>query len=84
LFITFIKRFAYISLAAMVALAYLLALLGPILHWPDWILRLSPFFYLRLVPAQAPNWGAIVVCSAIGVVVGLSGLYRFSRADLGN
>jgi ABC-2 type transport system permease protein len=84
LFITIVKRFAYISLAAMVALAYLLALLGPILHWPDWLLRFSPFFYLRLVPAQAPNWGAIVVCSVIGVVVGLSGLYRFSRADLGN
>jgi ABC-2 type transport system permease protein len=82
LFITIVKRFAYISLAALVALTYLMALLGPILHWPDWLLRCSPFFYLRLVPAQAPNWGAIVVCSVVGAVVGLSGLYRFSRADL--
>jgi ABC-2 type transport system permease protein len=83
LVITVVKRFSYICLAALVAIAYLLALLGPILHWPDWLLRISPFFYLRLVPAQAPNWGAIVVCSALGVLVGLSGLYRFARADLG-
>jgi hypothetical protein len=39
---------------------------------------------LRLVPAQAPNWGAIVVCSCIGLVVGAGGFYRFSRADLGS
>jgi ABC-2 type transport system permease protein len=84
LFITIVKRFAYISLAALVALAYLLALLGPILHWPHWLLLSSPFYYLRLVPAQSPNWGAIVVCSAIGLVVGASGFYRFSRADLGS
>ena len=84
LFITVIRRFAYMSLAALVAIAYLLALLGPILHWPHAILLSSPFYYLRLVPAQAPNWGAIVVCSAIGLVVGAGGLYRFSRADLGS
>jgi len=82
LFITLVKRFAYVSLAALVAIAYLLALLGPILHAARGVLS-SPFYYLRLVPAQAPNWGAIVVCSCIGLVVGAGGFYRFSRADLG-
>jgi ABC-2 type transport system permease protein len=83
LIVTLVARFAYMVVAALLALTYLVALLGPVLHWPHWLLRGSPFFYLRLVPAQPANWGAMLACTAIGLVAGAGAFYRFSTRDVG-
>jgi putative exporter of polyketide antibiotics len=83
LIVTLSARFAYLVVAALLALTYLVALLGPVLHWPHWLLSGSPFFYLRLVPAAPANWGAMVLCTLIGLAAGAGALWRFNRADVG-
>ena len=83
LIVTLSARFAYLVVAALLALTYLVALLGPVLHWPHWLLSGSPFFYLRLVPAAPANWGAMVLCTLIGLAAGAGALWRFHRADVG-
>ena len=61
---------------------YLVTLLGPALSWPAWVLNLSPFTHLALVPA-AP-WGAtagiVMMCLAL-VFLGV-GLLAFHRRDI--
>jgi putative exporter of polyketide antibiotics len=83
LVVTLSARFAYLVAAVLLALTYLVALLGPVLRWPHWLLASSPFYYLRTVPAVPANWGAILVCSLIGLAAGALALMRFNRADVG-
>ncbi len=61
---------------------YLLTLLGPALHWPAWVLDLSPFSHLAWVP-MAP-WAATagVVMTGIGLLLTAVGLLAFHRRDV--
>ena len=61
---------------------YLVTLLGPALSWPAWVLNLSPFTHLALVPA-AP-WAATsgIVMTGLGLVLLSLGLLAFHRRDL--
>ncbi|MBI1376506.1 MAG: hypothetical protein GC157_03350 [Frankiales bacterium] len=68
--------------ATVLPVAYLLTLLGPALSWPSWLLDLSPFTHLALVPVQP--WGAaagLVMC-ALGVALLVLGAVAFHRRDL--
>lgn len=83
LLITIITRLAYVVMAALLALCYLIAALGPTLNWPHWLLATSPLYYLKIVPVQPTNWGATWTCALIGVVAGTLAVYRFTRIDVG-
>jgi ABC-2 type transport system permease protein len=75
-------RFSYIIMASLLSVFYIVALLGPTLNWPTWVLDLSPFHYLRLVPVVPTNWGATVVMTGLGVIAGSLGWAKFVRNDL--
>lgn len=77
-------RFSYIIMAALLSVMYIIAVLGPTLSWPRWLLDLSPFYHLKLVPDVATNWGATIVMTAAGIVAGALGWARFVRGDLAN
>jgi ABC-2 type transport system permease protein len=62
--------------------AYLLALLGPALDWPGWVVGLSPFHHLAAVPAVAFDPVSTVVLTLIGVALAVVGLIEFLRRDL--
>jgi len=75
-------RFAYVVMALFLGLAYLVAVLGPSLHWPNALVDLSPFHYLALVPSAPPDWGAPSVFLVAGLAAAVLGVARFARRDI--
>jgi ABC-2 type transport system permease protein len=61
---------------------YLVTLLGPALSWPAWVLNLSPFTHLALVPAVP--WAATsgIVMTGLGLVLLGAGFLGFHRRDV--
>ena len=64
------------------AIGYLVTLLGPGLSWPDWVLNVSPFTHLALVPAEP--WGATagIVLTCLGLLFFGAGLLAFQPRDV--
>ena len=48
---------------------YLVELIGPALGWSSWVLDLSPYHHLSLVPTTSPAWAAVGIMLGIGVAV---------------
>jgi len=61
---------------------YLVTLLGPALSWPAWVLNLSPFTHLTLVPAVPWAATAGIVMTCLGLVFLGVGLLAFRRRDI--
>jgi ABC-2 type transport system permease protein len=61
---------------------YVLTLVGPALKWPQWVLDLSPFTHLALVPAEP--WAATsgTVMAGLGVLAAAAGLVAFRHRDI--
>jgi len=68
--------------AALAVVGYVLAMLGPALSWPQWVLDLSPFTHLALVPAEP--WAATsgTVMLALGMALAVVGFLGFRRRDV--
>lgn len=61
---------------------YLVTLLGPALSWPAWVLNLSPFTHLALVPAAPWAATAGIVMTCVGLVFLGAGFLAFHRRDV--
>ncbi len=61
---------------------YLVDLIGPALSWPTWVVDLSPYHHLALVPAEAPAWEPIGIMLFIALAAGTLGLFSYTRRDL--
>lgn len=61
---------------------YLVDLIGPALSWPTWLVDLSPYHHLALVPAEPAAWTPLAVVLGIGLVAGAAGLAAYARRDL--
>lgn len=66
----------------LVTLAFVWQLFGGALGAPKWLLDLSPFQHVGLVPAQAFRGTAAAVMLAIAAASALSALWAFRRRDL--
>jgi ABC-2 type transport system permease protein len=82
LLVAAVPRVAYVVMSLFIGLAYLVAVLGPTLNWPHAVVDLSPFHYLALVPAVAPDWGAAVVFLVAGLACAALGVVGFTRRDI--
>lgn len=66
----------------VVAWSFLIQMIGSLLKLNHWILDISLFHHLPLVPAVEPNWKPVITYACLGLVgIGL-GLLRFQRRDL--
>jgi ABC-2 type transport system permease protein len=65
--------------AAMTVGGYVVALLGPALSWPGWVLDLSPFTHLAYVPAEPFAATSAIVMALIGCTAALCGVVAFGR-----
>jgi ABC-2 type transport system permease protein len=67
---------------ALVAVAFLWDLVGSLLGAPRWLVELTPFAHVGLVPAQPFRATAAAVMIALAVLASLSALWAFRRRDL--
>jgi len=66
----------------LVAVAFLWQLFGALLGVPKWLVDVTPFAHVGLVPAQSFDAAGAAVMVALGVVVALGALSLFERRDL--
>jgi ABC-2 type transport system permease protein len=66
----------------LVAVAFVWQLLGGLLGAPRWLLDVSPFQHVGLVPAQPFRIGAALVMLAAALAASLAAVWRFTRRDL--
>jgi ABC-2 type transport system permease protein len=66
----------------LVTVAFLWDLVGSLLSAPSWLVELTPFAHVGLVPAQPFRAGAAVVMLAIALVGALTAIWIFQRRDL--
>lgn len=66
----------------LVTVAFLWQLFGALLGAPRWVVDLTPFAHVGLVPAQGFRGGAAAVMLAIGLIAAVGGCLLFERRDL--
>jgi ABC-2 type transport system permease protein len=66
----------------LVSAAFVWELLGSLLGAPHWLVDLSPFQHVALVPAEGFRAGAAVALLALAALIALASLWSFGRRDL--
>ena len=66
----------------LVVLAFLWQLVGSLLGVPKWLVEVTPFAHVGLVPTQPFRGGAAAVMLAIAAAAGAAALWAFSRRDM--
>lgn len=66
----------------LVTLAFVWQLVGSLIGAPNWLVDLTPFAHIGLVPQQSFRAGAAVVMVAIGLVTAIAAIGIFERRDL--
>jgi ABC-2 type transport system permease protein len=66
----------------MVTLAYVWELFGGLMGAPQWVLDLTPFAHVGLVPAQPFRGAAAAAMLAVSAAAALGAVKAFSRRDL--
>ncbi len=66
----------------LVTLAFLWQLVGSLLGVPKWLVEVTPFAHVGLVPTQAFRGGAAATMVAIGLLAAAAALAAFRRRDL--
>jgi ABC-2 type transport system permease protein len=61
---------------------FLLAYLGPLLSLPDWVMDLSPFTHVPLLPAADFALGPLAALTAVAAVFTVAGLVGLRRRDV--
>jgi len=77
-----VPRASTAAVYLLIAVAFLWMLFGALLGAPQWLLDLSPFQHVALVPAQPLRSGAAVAMLAIGAACAAAALALFRRRDL--
>jgi ABC-2 type transport system permease protein len=67
---------------ALVTVTFLWDLIGSLLGAPHWLVELTPFEHVGLVPAQPLRAGAAAIMLAVGLLAALAALAVFRRRDL--
>ena len=66
----------------LVTVSFLWDLLGSLLGVPKWLVELTPFTHVGLVPAQPFRGGAAAIMVGIGLLAAVAALGVFRRRDL--
>ncbi|MCK2238814.1 MULTISPECIES: ABC transporter permease [unclassified Crossiella] len=82
LLIAVLPRWA-VSLGTTLPLAgFVLALFGPLIDLPTWLLDLSPFRHLALLPAESFDGASTLVLLGVAALLAAAGLVLVQRRDL--
>ena len=61
---------------------YLVELFGPAFDWPNWVMNLSPYHHLAMVPVEPVAWPATWALVALAIGCGALGFVGYHRRDL--
>jgi ABC-2 type transport system permease protein len=61
---------------------FLLLYLGPLLSLPDWLLDLSPYEHVPLLPAADLTVGPLLALTAVAVALTAAGVVGLRRRDI--
>ena len=67
-----------------VALVGVIAVFGPPLQWPGWLMDFSPFTHVPRLPGAAVTAGPLLWLGGIALAAGAAGLIGLRRRDLGD
>lgn len=67
---------------ALIAVSFLWQLVGALLEAPQWVLDLSPFTHVALVPSQTFQPIAAIVLLGIGLLAALGAITAFTQRDM--
>jgi len=77
-----LPRLAPLAWAALV-LALFVGQLGQLLQLPQWLMDVSPYTHIPLVPTQDIRWWPLIILSAIAAALIAAGVVGFRRRDVG-
>jgi ABC-2 type transport system permease protein len=77
-----VPRASRVIAFGLVGLAFVWELFGALLEVPDWLLALSPFHDVGLVPAEPFEATAAVIMLALTLVAAVAAIWVFQRRDL--
>jgi ABC-2 type transport system permease protein len=60
---------------------FLLAYLGPLLSLPDWVMDISPFRHVPLLPAEDARAGPLLALTGVAAALIAAGVVAFRRRD---
>lgn len=68
---------------ALLAFFITVGLVGEMLSLPDWVIGLSPYQHVPLVPSEAFAWGPETVLTVLSLAVAGVAWWRFTSRDIG-
>ena len=77
-----LPRLTSLAWAALVV-ALLLGQLGELLQLPTWLMDVSPYSHIPLVPTQDVRWAPLLVLTAVAAALIGVGIVGFRRRDVG-
>jgi ABC-2 type transport system permease protein len=77
-----LPRLAATVTYALVAVSFLLEVVGSTVGVPGWVLGLSVLHHVAPAPAVSPDWGSAAVIVGIGVLCAGLGMLALERRDL--
>jgi ABC-2 type transport system permease protein len=78
----FLPRWTTLAAYGVIALSFLVQMVGSAVHLNHWILDLSILQHIALAPAVAPNWHVVAWYVGIGAALILIAGWRFNHRDL--
>jgi ABC-2 type transport system permease protein len=76
-----LPRFCSLAWAALL-IALLLGQLGQLLQLPQWLMDLSPYSHIPLVPTEDVRWTPLIVLTLIAAALIGAGIAGFRRRDV--
>jgi ABC-2 type transport system permease protein len=76
-----LPRFTSLAWAALL-IALLLGQLGQLLQLPQWLMDLSPYTHIPLVPTESVRWTPLIVLTVIAAALIAAGIAGFRRRDV--
>jgi len=68
---------------AAVGLSVFVSLAGDLLHFPHWLIKVSPYAAVPQYPAEDWRWLPVIVLAIVAVAFGVVAWWRFERRDIG-
>ncbi|MBK9739080.1 MAG: ABC transporter permease [Actinobacteria bacterium] len=77
----FVPRLTFLAWVLLVGF-FLVAEIGALLEWPQWVMDTSPFAHMPKLPAAEMAWTPLVVLTILSAALMAVGAWRFRQRDL--